>query len=211
VTVAVIAGEITLLCRANPPWRNDAAGWIQDLGAVLRLTKPDDYVMDAKGETIFRKRPFFYVLEGVTIERMRNHQIQDTVTEDIVKTHTCVARLHRFPKAAERADETWLRKNFVVDADKIWVAGQKLGQAKPSMTFSTVIPAEYAVVSSEGSVSGTLDGKPIQASQFLDAGSHSLELTKGRGQIAVIWAQAIERGYSIFDRKHWAPSPQGKE
>ena len=33
---------------------------------VLRLTEPSDYVLDMKGESIFRRRPIYYVLEAIT-------------------------------------------------------------------------------------------------------------------------------------------------
>ena len=37
-----------------------------ELADVLRLSRPQEYVMDLKGETVFRRRPFYYTIEAVT-------------------------------------------------------------------------------------------------------------------------------------------------
>ena len=61
------------------------------LADVLRLTDPSDTIMDLKGETVFRDRPFYYVLEIVTLARMQLGVIPDTIPEALVAHRTCVA------------------------------------------------------------------------------------------------------------------------
>ncbi len=199
LTALILVGEIRWMTKLAPPRDNQARGSILSLGAVLRLTTPTDYVMDGKGETIYRKRPFYYVLEGVTIKRIGRGLIKDDVVHSLIEKRVCVVLRHRLPKA----DDAWVEQHYVADADKVWVAGSRLGPVQKSISFTTVIPADYTVISSEGGVTGLLDGKPLQASQFLEPGQHELQITSARGQLAVVWARAVERGFSLFVRKKW--------
>ena len=59
--------------------------------AILRLTNPSDYVFDCKGETVFRRRCFYYVLEPFTLVRMQRHLIVNDIARRCVATGTCVA------------------------------------------------------------------------------------------------------------------------
>jgi hypothetical protein len=43
-----------------------------------------------------------------------------------------------------------------------------------------------------------LDGTPYDGARFLDAGRHGYAPAPGDARIAVIWAQAAERGFSPF-------------
>ena len=56
------------------------------LAEVLRLTRPGEFVMDFKGECVFRQRAYFYVLEPLTFVRLRRGLIVDNVAERLVKT-----------------------------------------------------------------------------------------------------------------------------
>jgi len=195
VIALILAAEITLLLKQARPWRNEAIHKIEEIAEVLRLTNPDDYVMDGKGEFIFRRRPFYYVLEGVTIARMKRGLIVDDIPQQLVATKTCVLLMPRMP--AE--DKKWVQDNYIFDTQKIGVAGKQLGTVKPSMTFSTEIPANYTIITQKGAPSGTLDGQPLKSSQFLAPGKHELRVTGAQGLVAVVWSQAVERGYNV----HW--------
>ena len=61
------------------------------LAEVLRLTDPDDYVMDAKCGATFRRRPFYYALEDATQARIQLGLIKDGIVERLIATRTCVA------------------------------------------------------------------------------------------------------------------------
>jgi len=60
------------------------------------------------------------------------------------------------------------------------------------------IPAEYAIVAENGTTSGFLDGTSYSAPRFLDAGSHRFSTLSERGRLALIWARALEKGFSPF-------------
>ncbi|MEI6350297.1 MAG: glycosyltransferase family 39 protein [Verrucomicrobiota bacterium] len=165
---------------------------------ALKLTRPTDYLMDSKGESVYRRRPFYYALEGVTLRRIRLGLIKDSVPEDLVKTRTCVASLRRLqPKS-----EAWVTKHFV-PVTPVWrVAGTLFPKLEPrqSVLFETVIPAQYQIVSPAGPLQGIIDGVASSGPLFLEAGTHTLACAR-RGPVAVIWAHAVETGFTPFHKK----------
>jgi len=194
--LALLAIEAGLIVKQQSPLKNQLRPFEQNLAAVLRLTDPGDYVMDGKGETIFRMRPTYWVFEGVTIKRMQLGSIPDDVRERMIETGTCVAVNHRL----RNQDKAWFRANYLEGGGKVWVAGKSLGAAKAVMAFHTDIQAKYSVVSDAGALAGKLDGSPLLATQEIEPGDHRLELTDGKGRVAVVWTQALERGFSPFNK-----------
>jgi len=190
----LLAVEAALIWRMQSPLDNKVIPFNQDLAAVLRLTNPTDLVMDGKGESIFRNRPIYWVLEGVTIKRIQLGLIPDDVKEKIINTSTCVALDHRL----RGQDSDWLHQNFLEGDHKVWVAGKKLGPVRPTIAFHTDIQARYSIVSDKGKLAGKLDGAPLRDSQQIAAGDHLLELNSGAGNVALVWSQALERGFSPF-------------
>jgi hypothetical protein len=197
VSLLILVGEMSYICRLQSPLDNEMAQFEQNLAAVLRLTNPTDLVMDGKGETIFRNRPIYWVLEGVTLRRIELGLIPNDVKEKIIQTGTCVAVNHRL----RPADQTWLRANFLPGDGKVWIAGHNLGAAQPAMTFHTDIKARYSIVSASGKLRGTIDGAPLLDSQIITPGDHRLEINGATGDVAYVWAQALERGFSPFNGK----------
>ena len=64
--------------------------------------------------------------------------------------------------------------------------------------FDVAIPARYALIGQSETPAGVLDGTPYDGARFLDAGPHGYAPGPGDVRIAVIWAQAAERGFSPF-------------
>jgi hypothetical protein len=195
--IFLLGCEIAGVCRQQSPLVNEMAPFEQNLAAVLHLTNPTDLVMDGKGETIFRMRPIYWVLEGVTLTRIKMGLIPDDVKEKMIATNTCVVVRHRL----SMADQAWMRDNYIEGDGKVWVAGKNLGIARQTINFHTDIKARYSVVSDQGKVAGSIDGAPLLASQEIPAGDHRLELAEGKGNVALVWSQALERGFSPFSKK----------
>ena len=169
------------------------------LAEVLRLTDPTDPVLDLKGQSVFRNRPFYYALETMTLERMARGLIADRIPERCIETRTCVAPtdIKGFPPRARR----FLEDRFVVVGS--WrVAGSILSPAAKGSdrprSFEITIPARYAVTGEEGPPRGMLDGMPCDGARDLAPGRHEYRPASGEGPIAVIWAQAAERGFTAF-------------
>ncbi|HVG23259.1 MAG TPA: hypothetical protein VND45_03825, partial [Thermoanaerobaculia bacterium] len=59
---------------------------------ALRLTRSGEPLMDLKGETIFRRRPFYYAFELITRTQMAKGLIADTVAADVVRSRTFIAQ-----------------------------------------------------------------------------------------------------------------------
>jgi hypothetical protein len=198
VLLAVLVAQSGVIVFKGSVWRDRTVQQKNLVSNVLRLTDRDDPVMDTKGETVFRKRPFFDVLETITIEKLRRGLIQDTIAEDIVRARCFVAveDSSRFPNRGR----TFMNENFV-SVGILRVAGRLLpptGGGALHMRFAIAIPGPYAVVTPAGAAAGSLDGATYSGPRELEAGSHDFIPTAGLQPFAVVWARAIERGYSPF-------------
>lgn len=200
--VAVV--EVGYLLTAVPLHYNGGDNETALLADVLKLTQPGDPVMDLKGETVFRSRPFYYILETITKERMRRGLIADDIPERLIATRTCVAipDTAAFPPRAR----AFLKENYL-SVGHLRVAGRLLasptGEGAGPVPFEIRIPARYAVVAENGRAAGLLDGRPYDGPRFLESGPHELRPSSGSRSMALVWAQAVERGYSPF-------APQGR-
>jgi hypothetical protein len=96
----------------------------------------------------------------------------------------------------------FIDRNYV-RVNRMWVLGRKLPtKAGETISFEIVIPAYYSLVAAkEGTtVTGTLDGQPIEGARWLDAGHHELTTTTPASETALLWARAAEQGYSPYHK-----------
>jgi hypothetical protein len=202
--LASIAIVQTLLTLWVSPIRKDGTRFSVGLVAdVLRLTPKTAPVMDLMGETLFRLRPFFYALEDLTWERLQNGEIRDDIAERLVATRTYVSVVDspRFPSRAR----AFLLENYV-PVGRLRVAGHVfVTDATGRGSFSIAVPGRYAVLSPDGSVAGELDGQPFDGARLLEAGSHTFRPSPPATILAVVWADAAERGFSPFRPFEHAP------
>lgn len=163
--------------------RNRTDEHITMMNQVLRLTRPGEPLMDHKGETIYRRRPYFYGFETVTRERLRKGSIADTIPEDVIRARCYAAQADGapFPPRGRR----FLQENFL-DLGRLRAAGQWI---RDDGTFSIAIPGRYVVVNTDG---------PVQPPRELTAGTHRFERQNPGERVAVVWASAIERGLTPF-------------
>jgi len=199
VLSAVVLIEIGLIIRWEPPGRDGTRRQVRLLAQVLRLTEPSDYVLDMKGESVFRHRPIYYVLEAITRARIERGYFPDDIQERIIATRTCVtaARIDRFPDGVRDFIET----NYLL-LGEVRVAGRRLqaGDGNPGrpIDFEVAIPARYAIVAENGPTAGLLDGQPYTGPRFLEAGPHTFTPSSAPERLALVWAQAVERGFTPF-------------
>jgi len=140
------------------------------------------------------------VLESVTRRRLAAGQIQDRIPERLVETRTAVvASDSRFFPPRGRA---FMDSNYV-SVGPLRVLGMALGDAGPAgvLEFRIVIPERYSVMvaeggSEEGFGAGTLDGRRPEGPALLAAGLHRYRPAAGEHGIIVVWARALESGYS---------------
>lgn len=202
--IIVVTLQLYNLATNESLWRDRTLQESHMLAEVLQLTHPNETIMDLKGETIFRKRTFYYVFEGITRKRIELGLINDTISEDIVreKTYVAVPDSGYFP-ARGRA---FLNQNFLLVGD-LRVAGKLLPAVSTNsgkdIIFDVSIPTRYVVASDHFKVSGSLDGTIYSGARQLNTGRHSFRPSMiDSGQLAIVWAPAIERGFSPFKLKH---------
>jgi len=168
---------------------------------VLSLTTPDDYVMDRKGDYIFRRRAYYWVLEPLTKARIRLGLIHDSITQRLVQRGVKICYFYCAKQGSLAAQ--FIVANYVPfdpQALDIGVLGKVIGSAAQEGTFSfnVVIPQTYAVVTEKGQLTGELDGKPYTAPVWLAAGNHQFHRTGGAGRAGIILKDPQGKGLPLL-------------
>jgi hypothetical protein len=176
---------------------------VRGIRDVLLLTGPNDYVMDARGDYVFRRRPDYWVFETITKARMRLGLMKDNLPGALEQTDTKMCYLfsaHILPETT-----LFILSNYIPfdqGALDLGVAGKELGSpsADGTYSFDVAIPQTYAVVSESGATGGTLDGVPYLAPVRLERGRHLFHRTSGAGRAAIILDRAAAEGFHpLFD------------
>jgi len=190
------------LCLGSRPVREDLTReQVHLLRDILALTEPMDYVLDCKGETVFRPRCFRTILERIAMKSIERGLIPDDVPERCIETHTCVVAtiLDRYSPATHE----FIERNYLPVAENVRVAGIMLRRPGPSghrFDFNVVIPARYEIISRNLNVTGNLDGVAYDGARFLSAGPHTFESISISEGLVLLWAQAVDRHFTLFER-----------
>jgi hypothetical protein len=160
---------------------------------VLGVSRPGEPLLDLKGETIYRPRPYYYIFEFITRRLMRQGLIADTIPEDVVRTQCHVVQADGlFYPPRGRA---FLRENFI-DLGRLRASGQWLAD---DGSFTIAVPGQYVILTSKGEAQGVLDGSPYGGWRMLAAGRHIFVTNGTKEFMACLWAPAFNRGYSPFN------------
>lgn len=207
---SVLAGaELVCILVTVSPFQDQTVDKIGIVADTLKLTEPKDYVMDSKGETIYRRRPFFYVIESMTFHRMQKGIVKDTIAKELVDKRVPLATTMRMPHHSR----DFIKKNYVPIAFRLFVLGRVVRDkdsvpGRPS-EFEIKIPERYTLVAANGEPTGLLDGTPFTGPREITAGKHTYLPEGNSGKVVLIWARAIEQGYSPFAKiKKDYKSPQ---
>jgi hypothetical protein len=193
----VAAMELAGMISARPPLQPTNQTHVAIISDVLKLTHPGETVLDAKGQTIFRARPFYYVFEQITREKVERGELRDDVPERLIADRTpVVVSSHWLTSATGQ----FVSLNYV-PAGSVMVLGKKLFPGNDGhVEFDVVIPAKYAIIGADGLVSGTLDGIKLNGPQDLSIGKHELDLALPAEPAILIWSRALEKGFSQFQK-----------
>jgi hypothetical protein len=188
--------ELLVALLVHPFWEDKAKLESDLLGDTLKLTEPGDFVFDRRGETVFRQRCFYPIIETFTEERIRRGLMEDNVIHRCIDTRTCVALL---PGAMPAATFRWIEQNYLPIGNKLRVAGVMLHSSKDGkhFDFETVIPASYKIIARDAStVMGVLDGERYEGkARFLSPGTHTFVQTSTGHDLVIFWAQAVDRHF----------------
>jgi hypothetical protein len=191
----VVCWQVSSIVQTHPPFKQTNQKNEQIIADTLNLTQRGETVMDAKGQTIYRERAYYYVFEQLTRERVERGELLDDVPKWLMADRTPVV-----------VESNWLTQttgHFVnrnyVSVGSVLVLGMRITISQVRhVQFEVKIPEKYAIVGRHGKVSGTLDGTVIVGPRDLTAGIHDLDLNSPEDAVAIVWSRAIEKGYSPF-------------
>jgi Dolichyl-phosphate-mannose-protein mannosyltransferase len=158
-------------------WRPTDYSRHEFVDAAVRVTAPTDYILDLKGDAVFRRRPIYYIYEDVGRALTAEGKIDDHGPEQIVAKRCCAAvrdTTHLPPRT-----RAFLNRYFI-GSGPIRVCGANVRGS----TFEIGVPQTYTVIA-DGPV--LLDGTPYQGPRKLNAGRHTLS---GVDRAVVIWSRA---------------------
>ncbi|MDQ6809899.1 MAG: glycosyltransferase family 39 protein [Verrucomicrobiota bacterium] len=193
----VVLVEMIAMLTLHPFWIDGAQSETDLLRATLQLTKPGDFILDEKGETVFRQRAFPPIWEPCVLRRIALGLMTDDAADRCIRTKTCVAVLG---KDMSRDATRFIARNYLPVGHRLRVAGcwlpplQNHGRAD----FDVVIPASYEILARNGAIAGTLDGKPYVGACDLAPGRHTFVETADATELVVLWAQAADRHFTPF-------------
>lgn len=194
----VVVVEMIATLVLHPFWIDGSRNETDLLRATLQLTEPGDFVLDEKGETVFRQRAFPPIWEPCVVQRIRLGLMADDAAARCVRTQTCVAVLGKDISA----DATrFILQNYLPVGHRLRVAGtwlNPLPQNQRRSDFAVVIPASYEILARAGAVSGTLDGEPYGGARYLAPGTHTFIETADAAGLVLLWAQAADRHFTPF-------------
>ena len=183
------AAEVVLLIAMAQPWRNAARDEIDLVADVLTLTGPNEPVMDMKGESVFRPRPYYLVLESLANRRMHAGVLRDRVADVLVQTATHVVASVQLLPHASRA---FVARNYV-QWGMVWVAGMPLPQLRVTdeTTFDIDVPGRYVLASESGTLPAEIDGVNARNGVWLARGRHRIRALGCVTHPLLLWAGAL--------------------
>jgi hypothetical protein len=191
----LVSGQLVWMVCGHPPWKQTNQRNLKVISDTLNLTNRGETVFDSRGETIFRPRPYYYVFEQITRERVGRGELPDDAPARLVAARTPVA----VPASwLTKATRQFMDQNYI-SLGSVLVPGKRIfpppdGHAQ----FKVMIPEKYTIVGKSGPLSGTLDGANLNGPHDLSAGVHQLILNSPVDVAAVVWSRAVEKAYSPF-------------
>ena len=187
---ALAMAMIAAVVVTAQPWRNEAERSIVLVEEIVALTHPGEPVMDLKGETVFRQRPFYFVLEAVTNVKLRFGQIRDTIADALVHKRTYVVAGEALLPPGAR---TFVQR-YYVPWGVVHVAGAQLKPLRDGATtsFDIGVPGPYVVLGERGVVRATIDGVAVGGSGInLAAGRHRVVAHDRAERPVVVWSGTL--------------------
>jgi hypothetical protein len=122
--------------------------------------------------------------------------LKDELPERLIETRTAViktASAHMTPRSVD-----FVRENYL-SVGHVSVLGKMLPPSDNGIiSFEIQVPGRYLISTKSGIVAGVLDDDATDGPRSLSAGLHTLRLAAPSPEVAVVWARAVERGFSPF-------------
>jgi hypothetical protein len=180
------------------------------IGEVLRLTKPDETVLDPKGDVVLRRRPIYDVLELFTIQQYRDDLLPDPIPEQLIANRTMVAvRSDLYPDRTRR----FLQENYL-SCGRLLIAGIEAHEnAGGVFRFQLALGGTYVFLSKGHLISGKLNGVLVSGKTEMQPGSFEfVPDNNDDGPLTIQWERAYKLGaigVSVVDRGWHGAQPLG--
>jgi hypothetical protein len=192
----LVSVELVWMVHGHPPLKQTNQRNLKVISDALNLTDRGETVFDSRGQAIFRPRPYYYVFEQITRERVGRGELPDDAPARPVAARTPVAVPAYWLTTATRQ---FMDQNYI-SLGSVLVLGKRIFPPPDGhVQFEVVIPEKYTLVGKSGPLSGTLDGANLNGPHDLSAGVHQLILKSPGDVVAVVWSRAIEKAYSPFE------------
>ncbi|MEX1827358.1 ArnT family glycosyltransferase [Luteibacter sp. CQ10] len=189
--VSVVAlAEGALVIRHAPPWHDALAGFQSQMRVVLACTTPADTLMDAKSGSIFRRRPYYPVIESLARQRFQSGRLPDDIAAALVANHTMTALDDRYPPAAQ----AFIERHYRPGTAGVRMAGLSLVPSAGRQRFDLDLAGDYVVTDGRREVPVSIDGQRPGTSWSLGVGPHTLDAMTDPPRM-LLWRQAWECGW----------------
>ncbi|HMB42680.1 MAG TPA: hypothetical protein VKM00_02240, partial [Luteimonas sp.] len=189
VPLAILAAAV--LMARHPPWNDRLVQERAALADVLAITTVRDTVMDDKGAAIFRMRPFYFALEGITRARIDRGLIVDDIPQRLVATNTHVVLSEWLPPR----DARFVTTHYISARNGLMVSGHDFGHLDAGSTVSASLlqPGRYALVPDPAAdpLTARIDGNAYDGARWLAAGPHTLAVARP-GHYVLAWQPAAK-------------------
>jgi LmbE family N-acetylglucosaminyl deacetylase len=161
------------------------------ISQILRLTKPEETVLDPKGEVVLRPRPIYDVLELFTMKEYRDDLMADRIPEQLIARHTMVAvRSDRYPEHTRR----FLQENYLISG-RLLIAGIEAHEsAGGALQFHLSLGGSYVFLSNGHLLSGKLNGVQISGKAEMEPGFFEFVPDSGDWPVTIQWERAYQVG-----------------
>jgi hypothetical protein len=175
-------------------WEDGLKDQRELLKDTLKLTKPGDFLMDRKGETIFRRRPVYLVYQQATVRAIEEGRIADPDPALLTKTGTAVVIGDSMGLTDQM--KKFVGKNYLPAGDgRLRVAGRSLlfyeengGLAARAPIY---VPGDYVVLRG---------GKVLRETPVREAGWHDVDLGGAPGPATLFWKAAWDLGFRPIEK-----------
>lgn len=189
IILVLLMGILTFRLFLENAFHDNNLAYKKELEIILKLDPPS--VMDAKGESLFYHRPFFYALETFAVSGIKNGKIKDSIKEDIISSKTPVVFL-KYPWRFPSQDIDFFYNNYLPLCSDltIMVAGKALKGEK----FDVNIPLYYRLICKGGKLAkGLLDNRKYEGEEvYLKMGRHTFKPVDGCYDPIIIWERCVE-------------------
>jgi Dolichyl-phosphate-mannose-protein mannosyltransferase len=189
VGLTVCGVAFTHLMIEGRLWEDGLRDQRELLKDTLKLTRPGDYLMDRKGETIFRRRPVYLVYQHATVQGIKEGRLTDPDPALLTRTGTAIT----IGKVMGLTDpmRQFIKKNYIPAGDgRLRVAGRSLlfyeEGGRLVARAPVMIAGDYVVLKGDN---------VLQQTRVEQAGWHDVDLGGEPGPATLFWKPAWDAGF----------------